>query len=112
MGFPFFGTLLFLIATVARFLSEANRAALVHAARCADSLAGQPRRIIRGEEHYDRSDFLRLSKPATERRGRYHLLCLLAAHKPNSAGTFGLGVTRRHGIDPDVARTQLLGQRQ
>src|SRR5439155_19669186 len=101
-----------LLAKGAKFLSAANRAALVHAARGAYSLARQPSRLIRGEEHDDRSDFLRLSKPATERSCRYHLLCLFAAHKPDAAGTLGLGVTRCHGIDSDVARTQFLGQRQ
>src|SRR2546428_1778779 len=84
----------------------------MQAARGADALARHPGRVVRGEKHHDRSDVLWLSKPATERRCRYHLLGVLAAHKPDAADTLGLGVTRRHGIDPDVAGSQFLGQRQ
>src|SRR5215510_11188525 len=77
--------------------SEAPRATFAGAARCADSLAGQPHRLIRGEEHDDRRDVLWLSKPATERRCRYPLLGVRAANKPDAVGTLGRGVTRRHG---------------
>src|SRR5262249_13106996 len=85
---------------VASHPSEAHRAAFVRATRCADALAGQPRRLIRGEEHDDRRDVLWLSKQAPERSScRYHLLGVLAANQPDAVGPLGLGVTRRHGID-------------
>ena len=84
----------------------------MQAARSADSLARHPGRVVRGEKHDDRSDVLWPSKPATERRCRDHLLGVLAANQPDAVGPLGLGVPRRHGIDPDVAGPQFLGQRQ
>ena len=83
---------------------------LPRAAGDIERFAGDPRRIVRGEEDGGRGDVVRLADPA-ERR-----LCSICLRKslsamPGGVDALGLDHAGVDRVDADLARPQLLGER-
>jgi hypothetical protein len=80
----------------------------MQATRCADSLARNPCRVIRGEKNQYRSNFLRPAESRTERSSGCYCISVRATDKANSTIALGVNQARSDGINPDIPRPQLL----
>src|SRR5579859_4204613 len=68
-------------------------------------LAREPIRIVRGEEHRDRSDVLRLAGPA-ERRLRDSGFLEIGTDEPGAVRALGFDDAGVERVDADLARTE------
>lgn len=71
------------------------------------TLAGEPTRVIGGQEDRDRGDIARLPDPTKRRRG-YEALLDIRADKTRSVRPLGFHDARVDGVDADLLRGEFL----